>query len=300
MSATSTKPAHDTPLNVWLWATDETAKLLLPSLSEATVTHYPLLSIKLIPPPPSSGAIQPNHYDGIIFISANAVSLGLPWLNIKKGGALVKPKVYTMGEASARLLKPYFQTIITPKKGNDSEALLCAMDEQDETMGGVNPDIPLEHDFPLHQKTPRGKSEFNAIHEHTILIVKGEGGRGWLKDSLVARGAKVDEIIVYRREPNVAALQDLAKTNVNNARPQAIIANSTEVITAFTQFVDSGLMTKAHHDSILRIPIIVHHWKIRLSALQCGFTCVYAVQNMAELTPKKIISLLAGPPKENE
>lgn len=52
--------------------------------------------------------------------------------------------------------------------------------------------------------------ELGAVRGQRILIVRGEGGRTLLADTLAARGAQVDHAVVYRRlplPPDLAALR---------------------------------------------------------------------------------------------
>jgi uroporphyrinogen-III synthase len=78
------------------------------------------------------------------------------------------PKWYTVGASSARLLRGYGVDVIQPEGDMSSEGLLS---------------LPA----------------LQSVDSDRVLIVKGEGGRTLLRDSLESRGARVEELAVYRR-----------------------------------------------------------------------------------------------------
>jgi uroporphyrinogen-III synthase len=107
--------------------------------------------------------------DIIIFISPNAVRMAqqiLPAADWPRGARLA-----CVGHGTARALREAgFHDLIVPNEGADSEALL-ALAEMREVLG------------------------------RHILIVRGEGGRTLLANTLTQRGARVDHAVVYRRRP---------------------------------------------------------------------------------------------------
>ena len=112
--------------------------------------------------------------DITIFISTNAVSYGLPYLDgdqsaIAAIGATTKSAIESAGQ----------QVAISPEDGFNSEHLLAETALQD-------------------------------VAGKTIRIVRGDGGRELLANTLRDRGAKVDYLPVYRRltraySPNLIA-----------------------------------------------------------------------------------------------
>lgn len=115
-----------------------------------------------------------DRFDIAIFISESAVARGCeavlatrPW---PKG-----VRVAAVGRATARALERLgFADVIAPGGQGDSEAL-AALPE-------------LQH--------LRGKS---------VVIFRGEGGREWLRDELVVRGAEIEYAECYRRAAPPAA-----------------------------------------------------------------------------------------------
>lgn len=117
-------------------------------------------------------------YDWAIFVSANAVRyavrlLGTPWPD---GGRV---KIAAIGEATARELANRGVTVdLRPKQQFNSEALLALPD-------------------------------WAQVAGKRFLIVRGQGGRELLADSLRERGGEVDYAEVYRRVRPVVDLEKL-------------------------------------------------------------------------------------------
>jgi uroporphyrinogen-III synthase len=117
--------------------------------------------------------------DLIIFISPNAVRMALqilPAADWPSGARLA-----CVGHGTARALREVgFRDLLVPTAGADSEALLA---------------LP----------------EMREVRGRNVLIVRGEGGRTLLANTLAQRGAHVDHAVVYRRiplPPDLAALRD--------------------------------------------------------------------------------------------
>lgn len=115
--------------------------------------------------------------DWLIFISANAVRHGHGWVS---GNA----KLAAVGEKTARALQ---QTVNRPVR------------------------------FPPTDFTSEGLlalPEFQTLENQSIAIVRGQGGRETLAETLRSRGAKVDYWEVYaRRLPKLAAPPNLGRVD---------------------------------------------------------------------------------------
>jgi len=112
------------------------------------------------------GASAP--FDWLIFTSTNAVRYGLPLL-IQSKFDINQTQVAAVGEATAASLHDA-DVVVTaaPKATFNSEALA---------------ELP----------------EFQNATGLRVLIVRGVGGREWLRDTLVVRGAEVEYLECYRR-----------------------------------------------------------------------------------------------------
>jgi uroporphyrinogen-III synthase len=108
------------------------------------------------------------NYDLAVFISVNAVTRGLDFITAH-GEWPLHVRIATVGARSAGALTRYgLAADLVPEHHFSSEGLLALDDLQD----------------------MRGKR---------VLIFRGDGGREYLRDTLVERGAEVDYVEVYRR-----------------------------------------------------------------------------------------------------
>jgi len=107
-------------------------------------------------------------YHIALFVSPNAVRFGLEFLGGRPWPTGVR--VGAVGQGTARRLRERgIEVALVPQQGFDSEALL-----------------DLE--------------ELQQVAGKRVLILRGNGGRPLLGDSLRERGAAVDYVEVYRRE----------------------------------------------------------------------------------------------------
>jgi uroporphyrinogen-III synthase len=126
---------------------------------------FPTVAIEAI----SCTAVS-RRYDWLVFVSANAVRHGLTRI-VKTP----ETRIAAIGKATAAALAAH-------------DILVDAMPEQDFTSEAL-----LAH--PALAK----------VTEQNVLIVKGAGGREILYETLVARGAEVSTLEVYRRvQPSIS------------------------------------------------------------------------------------------------
>ncbi len=133
--------------------------------------HLPLLALAPLPElsPTQRRLVQDlGRFAHVIFISGNAVRFGLEWIRDFWPELPAAPKWYAVGAATARLLAQHGVEVLQPGGEMTSEALLA---------------LPQLED----------------VAGQRILIVKGEGGRNTLRDSLADRGAQLAELACYRR-----------------------------------------------------------------------------------------------------
>jgi uroporphyrinogen-III synthase len=110
-----------------------------------------------------------DNFDILIFISVNAVVYALHYLNPSQIPDTLR--IAAIGKRTAQVLNDHgFNVDFLPDAGYNSESLLALNDFQ----------TPL-------------------ISQQSILIIRGEGGREYLADTLQSRGARVDYAEVYRR-----------------------------------------------------------------------------------------------------
>ncbi len=132
-----------------------------------TTILLPALEISFIHSPEMQVILQTIHeYDGVIFLSQNAVKSFAPFMT---SHANANQRIIAIGAATAKCLTSYqIKTVDMPLK-YDSEHLLM-----------------------LLKREPLAGKKF--------LILSGEGGRNYLENELKIAGAKVTKLAVYRRK----------------------------------------------------------------------------------------------------
>jgi len=136
----------------------------------AHVWRLPALAIEPIEPGPELASLlgRLDEFDLAIFVSANAVERGLA-LARRLGGWPRALGAAAVGEATAAALREEgVDDVVAPHDRHDSEALL---------------------------QLPR----LQAVRGQNIIVFRGQGGRGELRESLETRGARVTYAECYRR-----------------------------------------------------------------------------------------------------
>ncbi len=111
-----------------------------------------------------------DDYALVIFVSANAVEHGLALMDTAPAPK-TRARLVAVGENTAAVLeRAGFDAVLRPARGSSSEALLALPELDGRTIAGSR-----------------------------VLIVRGEGGRQLLGDTLSKRGARVTYAEVYRR-----------------------------------------------------------------------------------------------------
>lgn len=130
--------------------------------------HYPVLEIE-DSPAPAPQLQQLTQFDLLIFISPNAVARGMNLINAH-GGLPAGILTATVGRGSGRELKRILGRApdIVPTAQFNSEGLLA---------------LP----------------QMQQMQGKRVLIIRGEGGRELLAETLRQRGAEVEYAEVYRR-----------------------------------------------------------------------------------------------------
>ncbi len=170
-------------------------------------------------------------YNMAIFISPNAVRRGLAIL----GGSVLPgtPRIAAVGQGTARALQSAgLHADILPRERFDSEALL-------------------------------EMEELQQLKDQRVLILRGNGGRALLGDTLRARGAEVVYAEVYRREcPRVDAGPLLQRWN---DKVQVVTATSSEILENLV-----SILGEAGRSLLTTTPLVVISERMREKALALG------------------------------
>jgi len=141
---------------------------------------------------------RPDAHDWTIYTSANAVEASFEQL-----APPLRCRVAAVGRATARALESHGIVVHALPAGRaDSEGLLA---------------LPV----------------FATLEGKRVLIVRGTGGREFLREQLQSRGASVQVAEVYRREaapPDPDALAALASALSRDASRAVVAATSVEVL----------------------------------------------------------------------
>ena len=168
----------------------------------ANVIEFPVLDIT-----PMEATLSPRELasaSGIIFVSANAVAHGVPWVQ-RAGGASATTELFAIGRATATaLVDAGFEHVASPQQSIDSEGLLA---------------MP----------------QLRRVEGRHIILVKGRsdlGGRTVLEQTLTARGARVTALECYRRAPfiPVLAVREAFRTSLASGCVHACFALSVETM----------------------------------------------------------------------
>ncbi len=198
---------------------------------------FPLLDIG---PAPDQSALHEfaqhaGQYQLLIFISPNAVNYGMAALC----AVPQQVQVAAVGQGSARALREHgIEQAIVPAERFDSEALLA---------------LP----------------ELQNVSGWRIAILRGDGGRELLGDTLKARGAEVEYVTCYRRSKaklDVAALRA--------AKPDAVTLTSSEALA----HLDAALGAAAAAFRTTT-PLFVPHPRIATVARALGWQRVLPTAN---------------------
>ena len=197
--------------------------------------YFPTIDIEPAANLEASRRLLAAPADLLFFASRNAVDYALP---LFPGGCLpAGPRLAAIGKATAEALAAAGRAPdLIPEGRYDSETLLTHPKLQD-------------------------------LRGQRVLIVRGEGGRPLLGETLRARGAEVSFAEVYRR----------ALPTVDPARLVADWAEQVHLVTATSgEILDNllQLLGEAGRGPLLATPLVVVSERTRQEALRLGFAQV--------------------------
>lgn len=210
--------------------------------------HQPLLELEalpVLPPEQRQYLLDLDRYQHVIFISANAVRMGLACIDDYWPQLPTGIRWYAVGTSTAALLQERGLSPVTPGEAMTSEGLLA---------------VP----------------ELANVAGERVLIVKGEGGRDALRTALIGRGAVVDELACYRRRCPELASGTLA-ARLKSARIEVILLSSGEGLQNLLTLLSREETTKFRH-----ICLVVPSPRVAALAREAGFEQVCVAANASD------------------
>ena len=176
--------------------------------------------------------------DLAIFISPNAVRYGMAAIRAA-GDIPASMQIAAVGQSSAKALNELgVARVIAPTERFDSEGLLAL-------------------------------AELRDVAGKQVMILRGDGGRELLGDTLRARGAQVEYVTCYiRSKPEMNAGEMLT------AAPSAISVTSSEALSHLWEMLGESDRTR-----LVDLPLFVPHERIATAARQQGWQHVITTES---------------------
>lgn len=189
-----------------------------------------------------------DNYEIAIFISTNAATLGLDWIEQYWPQLPMGIEAYAVGPGTAQILQRFTWPVHCSSVGVTSEDLLSLPGLQD-------------------------------IAGKRVALFRGQGGRELIASALRDRGARVDYIELYQRSTPHYTKNELLKLFIE-AKPNTVVLTSLQIFEAYhglTKSLDSsGDKEVSALLSLLQSPVlIVPSERVRQSALAAGYDRVF-------------------------
>ena len=260
------------------------AQALLDALREAGVAaiEFPLLEIRPISDPASlhSALAALERYALVLFVSPNAIDQAFAYREAAGLGWPAQVPIGVVGPGSVRALAqwgisaPRYR-VIAPASADryDSEGLLDAIDQA------------------LQLDTLAGRE---------VLLIRGNGGRELLADTLRAMGANVTAVTAYQRSmPSLSAAQwqDLAQRLARGPRQVVWIFTSSEGVRHLGEAARAAL-TESDYALLLQSRALAPHARIAETARSLGFDTITVSGAGDPNIVAAFLSLAAAQPNE--
>lgn len=221
-----------------------------------------LTGLDQLPPSQSTFVQRLAHYHAVIFISANAVRFGLPWL-LPHWPRQQLPVCFAIGEATRKALEKSGISALTHGEHMTSETLLA-------------------------------HPQLEAIRGQRILIVKGVGGRGFLSAQLNQRGATADELCCYRRSCPEFAPGELYR-QLHASAAEAILVSSGEGLANMLT-----LLSVTETSNLRATTLVVPSSRVARLARDAGFESVLTAVNASDTAMFDALIASGSAPENNQ
>ncbi len=214
---------------------------------------FPTLDIQPLElsPQAKNRVLNLDQYQGVICISGNAANLGLELLADYWPQWPVQQLWYAVGPATAEVLLEWQLQPEMPRR-HDSEGLL-------------------------------GLASLQQVQGRRLLILKGEGGRTTLRDTLLERGALVDELCLYRRTLPEVSTEPLHHWLADTRSRKYIAISSGAGLKNLMQ------MAAEHLDRLKSVPLVVVSQRLAEFAQSQGFSAINAGGTSEDLLVQAMI-----------
>jgi uroporphyrinogen-III synthase len=120
-------------------------------------------------------------------------------------------------------------------------------------------------------------AELHSVAGRRVLLVKGEGGRDLLRETLTARGARVECVAVYRRVPARPSAGELQALRDALPGSPIVVVTSAEVLANLLDIARA-----AHIDGLEDLPLVVPGPRVRAAADGLGWRGPVTIAATAE------------------
>ena len=198
----------------------------------------------------------------VVFVSPNAVdhafaALSSAWPSQVAIGVVGPGSVAAL--ARQGVAAPAY-TVISPVAADAPDA-------------NASPDTPTDprYDSEALHEAIEAHFGLDGLKEKRVLIVRGDGGREWLADTLSAAGAKVEKVAAYRRIVPEPSMRDWERIHALLAgEPHAWLLTSSEGVRNLEELAREHL-TVDETLTLKHAPIVAPHPRIAEAARQAGF-----------------------------
>ena len=210
------------------------------------VRHLPLIDIMPIEPlpGPTRQRIQDlDLYAHLVFVSANAARIGCARSSRPQWPA--GQRYWAVGASTAQVLEERGLPVDRPSTDMSSEGLLA--------LPGLE-----------------------RVAGDRVLIVRGEGGRQLIAETLRERGATVDDLCCYRRGPvehDAAALRESLRT----APVDLVMVSSGEGLELL-----SSMLEPEQNPALAATQLLVPSPRVAELARGMGWRCITTVENASD------------------
>ena len=218
--------------------------------------HYPVMDI--VPVDRGHQQLKTDFlnldlFQHVIFVSTNAVDHGMRWIEQYWPQMPVGIHWYGMGAATAQALL---------RAGISDTALAAGLHT-------MNSEELLQ--LPTLQ----------AMDKQRVLIVRGIGGREYLREQLQRRGAQVSYAQCYSRQtcdrPEGELWSALKENGIDH-----ICCNSTETLDSLIELVEQGANGQAQLQQLKEMTVIVPGSRVVDYAVDLGFATVIEAKNASD------------------